>query len=404
MVTKLVGRRITNPDDLEFIMSLRQEQIDMRLLKSLFAASMKGDARFNVNDKFVLPVNKLGNKTELETTIGKYIFNLLVMYPVLIKFIGYINYPLDKGKVGDLDTEVADLLIDGKIQAQDQIDYIDKMNWLGYGANKFLVQALSYELFDPIDEVIAKRDELFEKHKEALASNNVAVASKIESQLVKMAEELADNRLGMELFKSGAAKKFGNNYKNMSILRGPIKDNATGDYNISKANLIEGIPKDEFHLYADLPVLGSHSRAIGTREGGYQKKILEASFQTEMIQEEGTDCGSKGLLTVNINSGNAKSFIYRYIKLDNGELLSLTPELLDKYMGKTVQMRSPMYCIGDKYCSKCVGDIFYKLEIDSPGLLTPRIGTKLLNASLKAFHDSTVKVKRLKLEDYIIEA
>ena len=80
----------------------------------------------------------------------------------------------------------------------------------------------------------------------------------------------------------------------------------------------------------------------------------------------------------------------------------LSPEVIKKYVGKTVQMRSPMHCLGKKLCNACAGDIFYKMNIENVGLLTSQISSDMLNASMKKFHDSNQKLTQINIDTMFI--
>ena len=122
---------------------------------------------------------------------------------------------------------------------------------------------------------------------------------------------------------------------------------------------------------------------ILTREGGYVYKQLASALQTIVLDEDGSDCGTKGYKEIKVTKDIADMLKYRYI-VEGKNLVLLTPDNIDKYIGKIVKMRSPMYCIGDKYCSKCAGALFYKIDdLRNVGLVCNRVGTSLLNASLK---------------------
>lgn len=135
---------------------------------------------------------------------------------------------------------------------------------------------------------------------------------------------------------------------------------------------------------------------------GYQNKIMCTSFQSSVLDDEGSDCGSKLFYNVELTEKNYNKFIYRYIKDPNSnQLVELNDENKSKYIGKVVQMRSPMYCKGDKICNKCAGNYYYKMGSKNVGLLTIEIGGIILNKSMKSFHDSTVHLAKINIDDYI---
>ena len=78
-------------------------------------------------------------------------------------------------------------------------------------------------------------------------------------------------------------------------------------------------------------------------------------------------------------------FKYRYIfdPSNSNKLIYLTADNLNNYVGKTVTVRSPLYCKSDRYCSKCAGELFYKLDMPNAGLLTSTYSGILMNRSMK---------------------
>ena len=92
---------------------------------------------------------------------------------------------------------------------------------------------------------------------------------------------------------------------------------------------------------------------------------------------------------------------YRYI-VEKGKLKLLTPDNVKEYMGKEVNMRTPLYCTSDKYCNVCSGNQYYMMDgLRNVGLLTNRVGTSLLNAALKGFHDMSLKIVDIDIDKFI---
>ena len=126
------------------------------------------------------------------------------------------------------------------------------------------------------------------------------------------------------------------------------------------------------------------------------------SFQTSVLDDKNSDCGSKLFISVELTEKNYDGYIYRYIKdPSSNQLIELNYDNKSKYVGKIVQMRSPLYCKGDKICNKCAGNYYYKMGSKNIGLLTIEIGGIILNKSMKSFHDSTVHLTKINIDDYI---
>ena len=58
-----------------------------------------------------------------------------------------------------------------------------------------------------------------------------------------------------------------------------------------------------------------------------------------------------------------------------------------------------MYCIGDKICAVCAGEQFNKLNIKTIGLASSKVGTTMVNLGMKKFHDSSVKLFDIDIND-----
>ena len=67
---------------------------------------------------------------------------------------------------------------------------------------------------------------------------------------------------------------------------------------------------------------------------------------------------------------------------------------MDKYIGKKVKFRFSSMCKAKGgFCSKCAGNIWYRLgpNIRNVGVMTDIIPSTLKNKAMKAFHDSVVR-------------
>lgn len=131
-------------------------------------------------------------------------------------------------------------------------------------------------------------------------------------------------------------------------------------------------------------------------------KQLHSAFQHLVLDEVDSDCGSDKYLTVNITPSNKNMFLFRYAKGKNGEIV-LDYNNLEKCVGKKVKIRSPLYCKGDKICNKCAGSLFYILGMGNVGLLNNKIGTTIMQRSMKLFHNSSIKLSEIDYESYIRE-
>ena len=143
-------------------------------------------------------------------------------------------------------------------------------------------------------------------------------------------------------------------------------------------------------------------KAVGTQVSGYLAKELSSAMQTEVLGDAGSDCGTIKGLMVTIPSSKPDDYLYRYI-IENGKLICLTPDVINKYIGKTVTMRSPMFCIAkDCICSKCAGEDFYKLGKKAIGLTATKVATTCSRMNMKKFHENLVKTRDIDIKDIFL--
>ena len=95
--------------------------------------------------------------------------------------------------------------------------------------------------------------------------------------------------------------------------------------------------------------------------------------------------------------------MYNYI-ISGSSLVELTSKNRDKYLNKKVKLRFSSMCESKEYiCSKCAGELFYKMGVKNVGLLNDTMAGVLMNAAMKKFHDATVKFSTIDISNYIIK-
>ena len=165
--------------------------------------------------------------------------------------------------------------------------------------------------------------------------------------------------------------------------------------------------------------------------GGYKTKIFNSSFPSIILDKPGSDCKTDGTVSIELTEANYKDYRFRYFM--EGSTICLIEEFYKEFtddaekkdfiekltksipfkgikiysykqlLGKTLKMRSPLYCQSKHICNVCAGNMFYKLKIVNIGLLTNLISNKLMNYSMKSFHDPSVKVTEFSISNYIKE-
>lgn len=398
---KVIQGRKLNQSEVNYILSLTINDINTDLLETLFANKEKTPAKFNPSDYFTLEKGKFKNTENIITTVGRYIFNIIVLDDIVGNYLSYMNVPMTQKELDKLESLMSKLLLEDKITAEQFADHIDKIVWLGFSISKYLNASLTTDMIIAPKAVTTRKEELKTKYAKELENGDISTVSNMENELLEIAKSEVKDLPDNDLYECGARGSFSNNYKNTSVMRGVIRSLADpNDILVSTASLEEGIPPEELYAYADILTQASASRAISTRQGGYENKKLSASLQSVMIDEKGTDCGTKLTMEVILTDKNFNLFKYRYMDI-NGKYILLTPDNKKDYLNKLVKFRSPLYCKSDKLCNKCAGELFYMLGINNIGLVSNNVASKIMNMALKAFHDMSIKLKEVDPENYI---
>lgn len=355
-------------------------------------------AKIRTNDTFTLLPGEYFNKEKVLTNVGLFIFNKFFIEESFQKVIGYVNTPVDAKVEADIEKKLSNALLNDVITVEQMVTFLNKLQWFSKQFNSVFSNSFTMNSVKPLPEVVKRKNELLKQHSETLKNGDVVTAVKIEKELTELAKEKLKDDPGMNLYKSGARGSFNNNYKAISIIKGPVFNPSTGKWDFVSSNFVDGINKDEIPVYGNAVVTGAYPKAVGTQVSGYSAKQLTAAFQGIVLDVPGSDCGTTQYLEIKLNPWLKNDMRYRYI-IERGNLVLLDDETIDKYVGKTVKLRSPLFCKGDKLCSKCAGQMCEKLGITNIGLTTSRAATSLLQMSMKKFHDTTASIVKIDIND-----
>lgn len=404
----MAGRKLPDSEK-KYLLSLKPEDVTFDVLIELFADRAKvinGKAkeiksRMATNDVFILEKGEYFNKEKVETTAGSFIYNKIIVEPHLSHVLGYVNEVINGNVLNSIEGKLSDALMNDHITPDHMVDYLNRTQWLAMQFHTVISGSFTMKSLKPIPSVIKARDKMLKENREKIDKGDVTAISNIEKELLSLAKKELAGDHGLDLYDSGARGSFGNNFKNISVMKGPVFNPTTGKFDIVESNLMEGIRKEELAVYGNSVVTGAYPKAIGTAVSGYFSKQIIAALQAVTLDGKGSDCGSKGTLKVVINPKSIADLKFRYI-VEGGKLVLITDENINKYAGKEVKMRSPMYCVNRKICRACAGLMYEKLGIDNIGLTASRVASTLLNLSMKKFHNSTTSIAKLNIDDMVI--
>lgn len=334
-------------------------------------------------------------KEDIRTTAGRYLFNLVTINAAFGGKYAFINKTLRDDDIEALQDKLCDDLLMGKIDGSEFGKYQNRFIWLN-NFTEIFIEATGDDLMVLPDEIKKEMDRLVAENQDIIASGDTtAYINKVETPILNFAKKwyIEHDTPGWSLYAKGGKPKFNNVFKSMYLAVGPILDITTGKYKISTANFSEGIPPEENYLYANQGVFGAYNRAVNTQVGGYKTKLFAVGFQHQQIVED--DCGTNNTIGFDVTKKNKSVIKWKYVKDPNSPdgWTCVTPDILDSYIGKHVEYRTPMLCASpnDGYCWRCMGDLYRRMGLKNVGLASQKLTSTFLNKSLKAFHDSTLK-------------
>lgn len=396
MAEQRKSKVVTNAKEIEALAKLTADDITTSFIMDNFGDFGKGP-KYNPFDIVTMPKGCYGpdgkkNKNEFTTTVGLWVYNKYFIEQDLFDVFGYVSEPITKKVNGKMVKIISHYVLEDKLPISTMDRFLMKQQ-------KFMpyVDILAYNYSEKMltcTRVInKKKSELLKKYKADIEAGDPIVGDKMEKELLDFALDYMKDDPSMDMFLSGARGTIGNNFKNMFVMKGVIKDpdpNAKQKYKVAMSNYIDGISPDEYALFANTLAAGPYARSKKTQNGGYLEKLFLWAFQHVVLLDAGSDCGTTRTINMTINSDTVDSCMYMYV-VDGNKTVELTTDVVDKYMGKTVKLRYPSMCKAPagKICNKCMGNLPYRLNIKNIGPSTTQVASIMKNVAMKAFHDST---------------
>lgn len=355
-------------------------------------------------DYFLVPKGYYGSKDKKNikpfyTTVGLWIFNKAFIEKDLFDQFTYINEPINKKTHNKINNQLSYALLEDKIS-------LDVLKRFELKVQKFMpfvsILSASYteKMLTITKDISRKKKELLKKHDKGIKANDPKVMDEIEKELLTYAKDLLKDDPSMDMFESGARASFGNNFKNMFISKGSIKNpDPDKGYDLITSSYMEGVSKEDYAALASSLSAGPYSRAKKTETGGYWEKEFLRAFQHLKLLPAGSDCGTTKTLSIHLTDRNIDGWMYSYI-VDKGRTVELTSDNKNKYLNKTVKIRFSALCEAKDghFCNKCAGNLFYRLDIKNIGTATPQVPSKVKVLLMKKFHDSVINFAEMDVE------
>ena len=388
--------------DKQYLLSLKPEDLTFSKLIELFGDKLPPDgniskvkrSKFETTDQLTLKPSEYFVTEVTETTVGRFIYNkYLVERMELQHVLGYVNVPITDSYNGKLESILSQALLEDKITIQQLKDFI-MQSQIYMSCTSALAPSHTMVLLLISDKIEKKKKQLIkEKYGDAIKNKDIKAMDALDKELLDYAKELLKDDPSADMFNSGARSSWGNNFKNMYVSRGTVK--LTDDsYDIITSSYMSGLSKEDLVKANDAAVGGPYSRAVKTKEGGYREKQILYGLQHVKVLKPGSDCGTNRTINVTLTKKNIKNWMYSFVK-QGSNLVEITSDNKDKFIGKTVKMRYFSLCESKNgICEKCAGTLFNRLGITNVGLASDIFGSRLKNTSINSCRFILVTVRR----------
>lgn len=365
---------------------------------------------FSFQDKLKLKAGEMVNLSEdITTTYGQALFNQLVLVYAFHDKIPYQN--------GEIKAKAIEALIEPRLTDTPEQGAPEPDSELWVGGSKAPIYVSEYKKFGEAifslsgysqlcvpaatpKSMVAPpglkeyKEELFKRFEGKL--HDPSVIAEIDRLLVEFDKEYLKGDRSEKFYIGGsqlAVKR-----KKMHLMYGAESAFSDGsEADLIKNSLAEGWDIDKMPGMMNSLREGSYSRGKLTALGGESVKYFMRVFQNTRV--EGDDCGTKLGRERSITDDNKHRFIGNY-KMNPSGVERLTRENIDKYVGKTITIRSPMYCVaeGTLFCKTCVGD---KLAENPKGLgaAASAVGSEFMSIFMSAAHSKELSTAPWTLEE-----
>lgn len=372
---------------------------------TLLEGTNPNEPPFHLKEKIKLKAGAIPNlKKDVETTYGNLLFNYLVLVWPFYDKIEYLEGRITAKQVEEL---IQKRLVDepeggapqpgdpdwkggpdAPIYVSEYLKFSEAMFSL-VGYTQLCVPSATPKALTTHPDIPKLKAKLLEENKDRL--HDPAVIAKIEAELVKLDKEWlkGDPSEGFYIKKGSFDVK----RKKLRLMYGAEMAFSDG----SRAELVAN-SLDEGWDISKMPSMmnslreASYNRGALTALGGETVKYFLRVFQNTKIAEQ--DCGSKLGREKAVTEENYQRFVGFY-KINPDGVERLTEENLRKYIGRTITVRSPMYCLtpSTSYCAVCMGDA----NAEHPkalGALGAEVGSTFMNISMAAAHGKALAVAR----------
>lgn len=364
--------------------------------------SVIGEPLFKFKEPIDLKTGELPNlKKDITSTIGNVFFNYCSIVNSFGDKIDYLEGKVNIRAIEDLiatrlqDTPDESFVRNNKdIYVDEYIKFVDSTLFLT-NFTQLCVWAATEKVMTPPPGIVEFKQALLDKYKDRL--HDPVVVAAIDAELVKFDAEYLKGDPGENFLTSSKLRNIVR--KKLFLMHGAeVSLNDGVNVDLIENSLSQGWDINKFPAMNNSLRAGSYNRGKETQLGGESVKWLLRASSNIMVPVD--DCGTRIGKLFKVDKNTVSKLIGFSIVTENGYKTIDSETDTGTYLGKTLMVRSPMYCKLDKtdYCKICVG---VKLSNNPTGLslAVSEYGSNFMSIFMAAGHSKGLMLAKMNYKE-----
>lgn len=374
--------------------------LDEELKEVKIDDAVMGQPLFNIYEKIMVKPGDAPNiSKEYETDYGNLLFNWIV---VVHPFGDLFEFVPKNLKIGDIEAKIEPIFEDdleegqqpvkGKVYVKDYLLFT-KCCFFLVNLNQLVTCSITEKISLPPDGLDEFKEKLFKEY-EGREEDPIVVAE-MEKRIFEFDEKYREGDPGNRFIHKKNQVKV---VRKKALLIFGTEPHPSGDPSkvfLVKRSLNQGLDLKIMPILVTSLRGGVYARGKETQFGGVvYKDLVRALSGNEIVDGY---CGTKRGLPYAVNESNLKKFV-------GFSIMGGAPRLIESeadvgaYLGKTIQISSPMYCsqVVYRYCRTCMGETSWKTKssITQEGTA---VGQGFLGVFMSAMHGKVFDVAEINL-------
>ena len=318
----------------------------------------------------VLPTNQKVKYKNIDTTIGRVLFNIKCLPEGYI----FVNDEINKKKLSKLAFEIYNK------HRSEYKHFCDMVLKLAFKYGTIMSRSFSFDDFFIPKSITALKEKMIGKKPED--------AQKIIEQMTKMLQEyLEKNKTNLgETGLAGGLKGGYDQARQILVAKGLIKSPTGETLPAINQSYAEGLDNKTFFNTGSGTRSGIADRVLNTSKTGYLSRQLVYACQRVEVDPHIKDCRTQRTLEIKATSDIARRLKGRFVT-NPKNILDIRSFDEKTMLDKMIHLRSPVYCLSRKLCMTCYGMLAYQNTSPYVGVNAGQIiGERMTQLIMKTFH------------------